>query len=302
MPEPFRRGRFVWYELMTTNPDAAIAFYKQVAGWGITPFQHDPSYRMWTVGKNPIGGVMRLPEEARRMGSPPHWLPYIGVQSVDATVRQATGLGARTHVQPQDIPHVGRFAVLADPQGAAFAVYQSATAAPAPDAAPKRGDISWHELATTNWRAAWDFYQALFGWQKTQAMDMGPAGIYQTFGYGGPGMLGGMYNKPPDMPAPPHWLCYVMVANVDQMVTTVTRLGGKVLNGPMDVPGGGRIAQCLDPQGAAFALHSPPAPAKKKAGKPKKKARPKKRAKAARRKPARKRAPKKKGARRRRRR
>jgi predicted enzyme related to lactoylglutathione lyase len=288
--KPFPRGRFVWYDLMTTDPDAAIAFYRKAFAWGITPFPQDPTYRMWTVGKNPMGGVMRLSEEARRTGTPPNWLPYISVPNVDAAVRQAAGLGAKAHVQPRDIPDMGRFAVLADPQGAAFAVYQFPTGAQAPDAAPaapKTGEFAWHELATTDWRAAWEFYRALFAWQKTEAMDMGPAGTYHMFGYGGPS-VGGIYNKPPEMPAPAHWLCYVSVAKADDAAASVTKLGGKIVNGPMEVPGGGRIAMCLDPQGAAFAVYSTPAPAtKSRAAKPKKmskqKAKPKRRAKAAKR-------------------
>jgi uncharacterized protein len=265
---PSHRGRFVWYDLMTTDPDAAIAFYRKAFGWGITPFPQDPTYRMWTVGRNPMGGVMRLPDEARRTGAPPNWLPYVSVPNVDATVRQAAALGAKTHVAPRDIPDMGRFAVLLDPQGAAFAVYQFPSGAPAaPDAAPKTGEFAWRELATTDWRAAWEFYRTLFGWQKTEAMDMGPGGIYHMFGHGG-SSVGGMYNKPPEMPAP-HWLCYVSVTKADDAAANVTKLGGKIVQGPMDIPGGGRIAMCVDPQGAAFAVYAAPAPAtKSKAAKP----------------------------------
>jgi predicted enzyme related to lactoylglutathione lyase len=210
---------------------------------------------MWTTRGTPVGGLMALPEEAKRMGTPPSWVMYVAVPDVDASVRQAVGLGARAYVQPQDIPTMGRFAVLGDPQGATFALFSSKTEVPGHDGPAKPGEFSWHELVASDWRTAWDFYERLFGWVKMDAMDMGPVGTYQMFGRAGQ-MLGGMYNKPREMPASPHWLCYALVPSADGAAAVVQRLGGKVLNGPMDIPGGGRIAQCTDPQGAAFSVHA----------------------------------------------
>ena len=269
------RGRFVWHELTVNDPDAATRFYPGITGWKVQPFEQDPSYRLWTTGGLPIGGLMQLGAEARRMGTSPSWLMYVGTPDVDATVRQATALGARVHKAPQDIP-VGRFAVLADPQGAAFALYKP-TEAPSGGDDAAVGDFSWHELATTDWKAAWDFYRALFGWEKRQSMDMGPAGIYWIFGRaGGSSMLGGFYTKPPEVPAP-RWLSYVRVPSADAAAATVTRLGGRVVSGPMEVAGGDRIAMCIDPQGIAFAVHSRVArpAARPTAAKPGTKAKPK---------------------------
>lgn len=249
-------GRFVWYDLATTDPDAAKEFYTKLIGWG-TQHEEDPSYTMWTNNDAPLGGVMTLPDEAKKMGAPPHWLAYIATPDVDATAKQATELGGKVLRDPTDIPNIGRFAVIADPQGAVFAAYTSASEQPASDEAPKRGEFSWHELATTDHEAAFKFYNTLFGWDETESMDMGEAGTYQM--YGREGMtLGGMYNKSADVPGPPHWLLYVKVDSVDQAVDEVNRLGGKVLNGPMEVPGGSKdkVAQCMDPQGVAFAIHS----------------------------------------------
>ena len=273
MPAATLRGRFVWHELMTTDPDAASRFYPGVTGWKVQAWEQDPSYRLWMTGGVRRGGLMRLPEESRRLGAPPRWLMYVGVPDVDATVRQATSLGARTLAPPQTIP-VGRFAVLEDPQGATFALYKPSGEGQGSDEATL-GDFSWHELATTDYQAAWEFYRQLFGWQSTDAMDMGSTGMYWMFGRG-TGSLGGMYNKPRAMAGPPHWLSYVLVPDADQAAATVTRLGGRVMRGPMEVPGGSRIAMCVDAQGAAFAVHSQ-APAKPRAKpKPKKKgARPK---------------------------
>jgi predicted enzyme related to lactoylglutathione lyase len=256
MAETFPRGRFVWHELATTDPDAAAAFYPKVAGWTVGPSQNDPSYRYWMNRGKPVGGLMLLPEQAKNMGAPSNWLPYVAVPDVVATTRQAVALGARTYVEPKDIPGVGKFAVLADPQGATFAVYRGAAEQGGHDGAPNMGEFSWHELMTTDAAAAWEFYHTLFGWVKSTAMDMGPgAGVYQMFDRAGR-MIGGMYNKPANVPAPPHWLSYTRVPSADTVAAQVPKMGGRVLNGPMDIPGGDRIVMCMDPQGAAFAVHA----------------------------------------------
>jgi len=270
-------GRFVWHEVMTTDPDRAIAFYQKVIGWTVMPWDADPKYRMLAWKNAPMAGVMLLPEEARQAGAPPHWLTYISVHDVDATLAQATRLGARTYLEPMDIPTVGRIAVLADPHGATFALFRAENAGHVSDDMAL-GDFSWHELATDDWKAAWEFYRTLFGWEHTEDMDS-PMGVYRMFRRaGGSRPLGGMFNRPPEIPVA-NWLPYVHVKSADDVAATAARHGGKVLNGPMDVPGGDRIAQLLDPQGAVFAVHSvapaaaaapppKPAPAKPARAKP----------------------------------
>ncbi|MFQ5888827.1 MAG: VOC family protein [Gemmatimonadota bacterium] len=251
-------GDFVWFDLLTTDPEAARDFYTQVIGWGTQLWDGIPGqpYTMWTAGETPLGGIHPLPKEATAAGAPPHWLAYISTPDVDATVAQATELGAELKVPPTDIPTVGRFAVLADPQGAVFAVFTPSGDSPGREGPPKIGEFSWHELATTDHEAALGFYSALFGWEKTDAMEMGEVGIYQMYGRGGDAPLGGMFNKTADMPGPPCWLYYAMVEDVARVAEKVKELGGQVLNGPMEVPGGDFIAQCMDPQGAVFAIHS----------------------------------------------
>jgi uncharacterized protein len=143
--------------------------------------------------------------------------------------------------------------VIADPQGATIALFKpQGPERPLPAETPN-GHVSWNELVAADWESAFRFYSQLFGWEKTEAMP-GPTGIYQMYGKGGRS-FGGMMTKPKDYPAPPHWLYYVKVADLDGAIARVKRGDGKVLNGPMDVPGGDRVAQCVDPQGAAFALH-----------------------------------------------
>ena len=246
------RGRFVWYDLMTTDPKKAEPFYTRVAGWGTQPFEGMP-YTMWTRDGAPIGGVGQVEPP----GTPPHWIAYIAVPDVDAAAKQAEGLGGRTVVPGTDIPSVGRFAVLADPQGAMFAVFTPAEGAQGagPERDPKLGEFSWHELTTTDYKKAFAFYQAMFGWEKTAEHDMGPMGTYFMFGRNGR-ELGGMFNKTADMTMPPNWTLYVQVDSADAAAERVKANGGQVLNGPMEVPGGDRIAQCMDPQGAVFAVHS----------------------------------------------
>src|SRR5256885_5933764 len=254
MPAPSLRGRFVWHELLTTDPDAAARFYPAVTGWKVQTWDQNPSYRLWTMGDVPMGGLMALPDDERRMGTPPSWLSYVGVPDVDATVRQATSLGARTYVAPKDIP-VGRFAVLADPQGARFAVYKPSQQ-PAGGNDVALGDFSWHELATTDYKAAWAFYRALFGWEPTESFDMGPDGTYWMFGLAGGGKsLGGMYNKAPALPAP-RWLAYVRVPSADIAARAAQRAGGRLVSGPMGVPGGDPGAPSVDPPGAGIAVHA----------------------------------------------
>jgi predicted enzyme related to lactoylglutathione lyase len=273
MAETYPRGRIVWHELLTSDTGAATAFYQSVIGWGILPFKD--GYDMWTANDNkPLGGLMVLPDDARKMGAPPSWLMYVAVPNVDAAVKQATGLGATVLKSPTDIPEVGRFAVLNDPQGATFALHRSIGEEPGHDGPPKVGEFSWTELRTTDWAKAWDFYRAMFGWNEMGSMDMGPGGTYQMFGRVGQ-MLGGMYNKGPEIQGPPHWLHYVRVPNVDTAASKASQLGGKVISQPMDVPGGNRVATLQDPQGAFLGIHAvsaaamPAATTKRPAAKPK---------------------------------
>jgi len=249
------RGRFVWHELMTKDPQAAQDFYTKVVGWTTAKFDGaGVDYTMWMSGEAPVGGVMALTPDAEAMGARPAWTAYIEVPDVDATLEQAVKLGGSVIVPADTVDQVGRFAVLADPQGAVFAVITSATPI-AEETDPKQGEFSWHELNTTDDVAAVDFYNNLFGWEKQQEMDMGEMGMYRMFGRGR-FMYGGMMKKPPSMEAPSHWLHYAQVDSADAAAERAKNAGGTILFGPDEVPGGDRIAVMMDPQGAAFAVHS----------------------------------------------
>lgn len=250
------RGRFVWHELMTPDPKAGAAFYKDVVGWAPQTYDKDPNYTLLTMGGRPMAGSMALPEAAKAMGAPPHWITYIGTPNVDATARQAIELGGKVLRPASDIPDIGRFAIIQDPQGAVFAAF-TPKGGPPPGAndKPGLGDFSWHELVTTDWPAAYTFYQKLFGWDKTDSMEMGPGNTYQMFGGEGK-TVGGMFNKPASMPGPPFWLPYALIRDSKGAAETIKKLGGKVINGPIEVPGGDWITQGIDPQGVMFAVHS----------------------------------------------
>ena len=247
-------GRFVWHELMTSDTAAAAAFYPKVLPWRTAP-SNMPGYTIWMAGQTQIGGLMAQPADSG--GAPPHWLIYLGTPNVDTICTQAQGLGARLCKAPGDIPNVGRFAVLADPQGATFAVFTPAAGAPPPGASPAQGGFSWHELATTDVAAAVRFYGELFGWRKGPGHDMGSGrGVYQLFEHGGT-QVGGIYAAQGAASAPA-WLSYVQVADSSRAVAAAKTAGGHLLNGPMEVPGGSWIAVMTDPQGGAFAVQQPP--------------------------------------------
>jgi uncharacterized protein len=249
------RGRFVWYEHLTRDVPAAISFYSEVAGWKTQPFNDDGEYTMWVGGQGPLGGVMKLTAEMG--GAPPHWMAHVQVDDVDATAAAAKQLGGKVHHEPTDIPEVGRFAVLADPQGAVISVFRPVGGEMELHDPAKEGEFCWNELLTSDGVAAFRFYSELFGWRVLEEMDMGPMGKYRVFGLGEL-RLGGIMALPKGASMPPAWLYYVNTRDLDASVARATRNGGKVMNGPMDIPGGGRIAQLSDAQGAAFALHQGP--------------------------------------------
>jgi predicted enzyme related to lactoylglutathione lyase len=246
-------GRFVWYELLTTDMAAAKAFYTNVVGWGTQDASTSGhAYTLFTVDKAYASGLMSLPEDARKTGATPRWIGYVGVNDVDAAVDSVKRRGGAVHVPPTDIPNMSRFSVVADPQTASLAVIKwlqpGQQQLPEPS---KPGRVGWHELFTTDWEKALAFYGELFNWQKAGA-DVSSLGTYQLFSAGGL-TIGGMFNKPPTVAAP-FWLYYFNIGNIDVAAERVRAGGGQVLEGPLEVPGGNWVARCMDPQGATFAL------------------------------------------------
>ncbi|MDB5455651.1 MAG: Glyoxalase/bleomycin resistance protein/dioxygenase, partial [Caulobacter sp.] len=195
-------------------------------------------------------GLMTLPG-----GGPPLWVGYILVDDVDAYAQRLTEAGGVVHHPPDDIPGVGRFAMVADPQGAVFVLFKGLPSlAPAP-AGPGPGLVGWRELVAVDGEAALAFYAGLFGWTPTERFDMGPMGPYQLFATGGGDAVGGVMTKPPGVPAP-FWSYYFEVDGVQAAIKRLQAGGGTVINGPHQVPGDAWVAQAIDPQGAMFSLTS----------------------------------------------
>ena len=248
-------GKFVWYDLMTTDIAGAEAFYKSVIGWDIKDSgMTDRQYKIVSVGPSMVAGMMPLPKEACDSGTPPCWNGYVGVDNVDACAELVKAAGGTVHRKPEDIPRVGRFAVVGDPHGAVFLLFTGSSDQPLKElCVGKLGEVGWHELHAGDLEADFNFYSRLFGWTKDRAMDMGDMGIYQLFKTGGDTAVGGMMTKMPNVPGP-FWLYYFTVKGIDAASERVKKAGGKVQNGPHQVPGDAWIIQCVDPQGATFAM------------------------------------------------
>lgn len=247
---------FFWYELMTTDPDAAKSFYSRVVGW--TPEEWaGGGYTVMNAGGRGVAGIMAIPKEAAEAGSPPMWYGYIYTGDVDAATERLRQAGGTVHREPDDIPDVGRFSVVADPQGAFFMLMtpRGEDQPPVPMTTP--GHIGWHELSAADGPTAFDFYAGQFGWVKGEAMGMGEQGVYQLFAAEPGGEpVGAVMTKMPDMPMPA-WLFYFNVEGIDAAIDRINAGGGKVMMGPHPVPGDAWIVVGTDPQGAMFALVAP---------------------------------------------
>ena len=246
-------GRFVWYELVTTDVKAATAFYAKVMGWGAWDASvPGKAYILFGDGKGSISALTHLPDDATQMGARPSWVGYVGVDDVDATAAAVTRLGGSVAVAPTDASDISRFSVFTDPQTARLALFRwLKPGLEQPTQLDALGRIGWHELLAADAEQAWAFYGELFGWQKVDdASD--EAGTYQLFTAGGL-MIGGMLTKPAAIPAP-FWLYYFNVADIDAAAQRVKAGGGEILDGPLETPGGSWVVRCADPQGAVFAL------------------------------------------------
>ena len=246
-------GRFVWYELLTTDVAAATAFYTRVMGWGAWDASAPGRpYILFGDGKSAISGLTPLPEDVRQMGVQPVWVGYVGVDDVDAATERVVQLGGAVQVPPTDVADISRFSVFTDPQSTRLALFKWRNPDQQPPAAPDAaGRVGWHELFAADGEQAWAFYGELFGWQKEDA-DISEAGTYQPFS-AGEQMIGAMFTKPATIPAS-FWLYYFNTDDIDAAAERVAAGGGEVLEGPFETAGGSWVIRCADPQGAAFAL------------------------------------------------
>jgi len=245
------KGKFGWYELMTSDTKAAGKFYSDVVGWTTKDVgDGNMPYTTFNIGDVGIAGMLHLTGHTA-------WVGYITVDDVDAHVEEIVKAGGKCWRPPTDVPGMLRFAVMSDPQGAAFVVFTPNPAMPSPQRPepPTPGTNGWHELYTTDLEAGFNFYSKMFGWTKLSDMDMGPMGAYRIFDQGDHNQMGdgGMMTKPPMVPTP-CWNFYFCVDSINAAMDRVKAGGGTIANGPMQVPGGGWIIQGQDPQGAMFSL------------------------------------------------
>jgi len=246
-------GDWIWYELLTNDADGAAAFYGPLLGWSFADSgQEGMDYRVFSHGDHAIGGLMSLPDGAPM---PPCWMGYIGVDDVDVSAAAIKAAGGAIHMEPQDIPGVGRFAFVADPQGVLFYIMKGAVEGGeslsfAGDK-PRPGHCAWNELHTTDKDGAHAFYGAQFGWTKDGEMPMGAMGTYDFLRHGS--VIGAMMTKVPDDPVP-HWLHYFRVANLDAAFAQAKAGGAIITREPHEVPGGDWTFTGIDPQGAHFAI------------------------------------------------
>jgi predicted enzyme related to lactoylglutathione lyase len=249
-------GRFVWYELITTDVAAAKAFYTKVIGWeALDAPSPVGAYTFFTVAGTVVGGLIELTEDARTKNIQPSWLGYVGVDDVDAAADRIKRLGGAVHVTPTDIADTSRFSVFSDPQTARLALLKWLTPRQERPLNPNApGRVGWHELLAADRDTALAFYAELFGWQKADS-DADAAGTYQLFSAAGD-VIGGMLTKPQTIPVP-FWLYYFNVSDIDAAAQRVKTEGGQILTGPVEIPGGSWCVLCIDPQGGKFALEGP---------------------------------------------
>lgn len=248
-------GSFAWYELLTTDMPAAAAFYGEVVGWVAKDASNlELAYTLVTVRDAPVGGLMELPEEGRRMGATPRWVGYVAVDDTDAKAAQIRRLGGAVLVAPTD-SNIGRISVVADPQGATFALLAGPRyGRRQPGGLDQPGRVGWHELLAEDRKKIFPFYGELLGWKKVHA-EADPADVYELFAAAGQ-TIGGMLTKLPSVPQP-CWLYYFNVDDIGAAARRVSAGGGRVLQGPIALPEACWILRCADPQGALFALQGP---------------------------------------------
>ncbi len=252
-------GQYLWHELLTTDPDAGVGFYAKVLGWNRFPYEGDPGYAMLGNAQGPVGGVRVLGKDPLADKAGPNWLTYVGVPDITVALAAVEAKGGRVLHSVTAVPgNGGRYAVISDPQGAVIGLYEPGGGMAGDNAAPPPAPVVWHELTAENPEAGLQFYQDIFGWDTLATHDMGAnTGKYYIFGKGAT-QMGGAFLRRKDLPPTwPRWLVYLAVPSVMAAAEAVKAAGGKVLNGPNQVPGGNWIIQVTDSHGVPVALHGP---------------------------------------------
>jgi predicted enzyme related to lactoylglutathione lyase len=244
-------GTFSWADVATTDQEGAKAFYSGLFGWEAVdmPAGEGVVYTMMRLDGKDVAAISPQQQQQRDAGVPPAWNSYVTVESADAAADKAGQLGATVHAPPFDVLDAGRMAVIQDPQGAFFMAWE-----------PRRhigaglvngpGALSWNELASPDVDASAAFYGDLLGWTTDQFEESPQRYLIVKNGEQGNGGI----RELGDQPAPPHWLVYFGIDDIDTGLAKVEQLGGSTLIGPMDI-GIAKIGVVQDPQGATFAIY-----------------------------------------------
>ena len=246
-------GTFGWVELATSDNEAAKTFYTKLFNWEYqdNPMGPDMVYTILKLDGKDVGGLYKLMPDQVAQGVPPNWLSYVLVSNADETAEKAKAAGGTLLSGPFDVATLGRMAVIQDPAGAVFAIWQ-AKEHKGSQIYNVPNSFTWNELMTTDTKKAGDFYSNVFDW-KRDVQNFGP--LEYTMLNNGDRPNGGMLQITPEMgPIPPNWLVYFAVDDCDAKVQKAGELGAKVMKPADDIPGVGRFAILIDPQGAAFAL------------------------------------------------
>jgi len=258
-------GSFCWFELAATDAAEAKKFYTDLFDWRSEDFQVGPGpgdlYTIFHVGDKQVAALYQLSNEQRAKGVPANWLSYVAVKSADDKAAQANSLGATQITAPFDVMDKGRMAVIQDPAGAVFALWQ-ANSEQGVSLKDANGAACWNDLMTTDGEGSKAFYSKLFGWTTAPS---GPTGTEYTELINQGKHFGGMMEMKGDewKGIPSHWVTYYMVASTDAIASKAQSLGARLLVPPHDIPSVGRFSMIMDGQGAVFSVFTPlPHPAK----------------------------------------
>jgi predicted enzyme related to lactoylglutathione lyase len=250
-------GSFCWIELATTDQTAAKNFYSALFGWtpDDSPMGPGEFYTIFRLDGRDAAAGYTLRADQRAQNVPPHWMLYIAVESADQAAAKAQQLGGTVIAPAFDVMEAGRMAVLQDPTGAYFCVWQAGKNNGI-GIAGVEGTLCWADLSTSDVKRASEFYSGLFSWEIA-------AGENDKSGYlhikNGEHFIGGIppseYRQPG---VPPHWLAYFWVNDVDASAAKAKQLGAKLLLDPTSIENVGRMAVVSDPQGAVFAIFNSP--------------------------------------------
>ena len=252
-------GTPCWVDVMSPDVDTSKAFYSAVFGWDAED-QHDDDgnrvYVMFSLNSKSVAGLGGQPP-GMPAEMPAVWNSYVATDDVAATAEKVTAAGGTVMMPPMAVFDSGEMAIFVDPGGAAFSVWKAGQHIGA-EVCNEPNTYSWNELMTRDVDTALPFYRDVFGWTY-ESQDMGPAGTYHVIAGGDNEGLGGIMAMPPEMPeqVPNHWGVYFTVDDVDATVSSITGAGGQIVNGPMDIPGVGRMATAHDPAGGNFNILQP---------------------------------------------